>query len=111
MIHANNNCFEFESSEGEWKLIGKVNFGRWYGGSLVLDNSILWLTGGTNLIAPFKSTEYVKADGSITIGPDMPEPIDEHCSVNLDESRSMIITGEGSYVQPREFDYGQKPFC
>ena len=81
------------SREGEWKLIGKVNFGRWYGGSLVLDNSILWLTGGTNLVAPFKSTEYVKADGTITIGPNLPEPIDEHCSVMLDESRSMIITG------------------
>ena len=54
---------------------------------------MLWLTGGTNLVAPFKSTEYVKADGTITIGPNLPEPIDEHCSVMLDESRSMIITG------------------
>ena len=51
-------------------------------------------TGGTNLVAPFKSTEYVSADGTITMGPNMPEPIDEHCSVNLDEGRSMLITGE-----------------
>ena len=52
------------------------------------------LTGGTNLVAPFKSTEYVSSDGTITMGPNMPEPIDEHCSVNLDEGRSMLITGE-----------------
>ena len=45
-------------------------------------------------MAPFKSTEYVSADGTITMGPNMPEPIDEHCSVNLDEGRSMLITGE-----------------
>ena len=56
-------------------------------------------------MAPFKSTEYVSADGTITMGPDMPEPIDEHCSVNLDEGRSMLITGETT-------DYGRplKPF-
>ena len=41
--YVHDECFIF--SEGEWKLIGKVNSGRWYGGSLVLDNSKLWLTG------------------------------------------------------------------
>ena len=89
--YVHEECFTF--SEGEWKLIGKVNFGRWYGGSVVLDNSVLWLTGGTNMAVPFKSTEYVSADGTITLGPNMPEPIDEHCSVNLDQGRSMLITG------------------
>ena len=60
----------------------------------LLSNLYTVLTGGTNLVAPFKSTEYVSADGTITMGPNMPEPIDEHCSVNLDEGRSMLITGE-----------------
>ena len=61
------------------------------------------LTGGTNLVAPFKSTEYVSADGTITMGPNMPEPIDEHCSVNLDEGRSMLITGETQIAESHLF--------
>ena len=46
--YVHDECFIF--SEGEWKLIGKVNSGRWYGGSLVLDNSKLWLTGAVYIL-------------------------------------------------------------
>ena len=77
---------------------------------LLLSNIYTVFKGGTNLVAPFKSTEYVSADGTITMGPNMPEPIDEHCSVSLDEGRSMLITGETQiaeaiYFIPSEFQF------
>ena len=90
--YALRECYTIGSDEN--KYFASLIRGRWYGGTLVLNNSVLWITGGTNLVAPYKSTEYVYPDGTVTYGPDLPEPMDEHCSVHLNQTHSMFISGE-----------------
>lgn len=79
---------------GQEGVFANVATARWYGGSLVLNNSILWITGGTNLKGVLKSTEYIDSSGQVWPGPDLPERMDEHCSVSLNSTHSMLISGE-----------------
>ena len=80
-----------------------LSYGRWYAGSVVLDsdlgeNSLLWITGGTGTGGwiVLQNSEYVYSDGTVMMGPELPEHIDEHCAVNVNKTHTLLITGEAA---------------
>ena len=59
--------------------------------------SILWITGGQDVVANYlRSTELVTME-STTIGPDLPHEVGIHCMVKMDEERVFIIGGSHFY--------------
>ena len=64
--------------------------------AVVVDNSKIWAVGGTGYtgLTVLQNTEYIYADGSVESGPMLPYCIDEHCTLQLNATYTMIILGE-----------------
>ena len=66
---------------------------RYIAAAVVLDESRLWVTGGSSLYPNFlASTEYVSLNASKRgTGPDMPLALWNHCLVKIDATHVMLI--------------------
>ena len=70
-----------------------MSVGREFAASIVLNDKILWVTGGSNggILA---STEYVTVTGTIP-GPNLPMGLMIHAMVAINSTCSMVIGGAG----------------
>ena len=70
---------------------------RWTAASIVLNETILWITGGWDVNGlPLLSSEYIKLSGS-SPGPDLPMYLQKHAMIAINKTHSMIIGGFGSF--------------
>ena len=71
-----------------------MSVGRDNAASIVLNDNILWVTGGYNGVK-LASTEYVKMTGTM-LGPDLPMALEYHAMVAINSTCSMVIGGTNS---------------
>ena len=65
---------------------------RGYAASIVLDDNILWVTGGYSGAFYLASTEYVTVTGTM-LGPNLPQALVDHAMVAINKTCSMVIGG------------------
>ena len=85
-------CYRHDKSLNEWTLLGNLSTARTRHASVLL-NGDLWMTGGFKNKSALVSTELVKQDGTISVGTPLPSPRRDHCMVNLQDGRVMILGG------------------
>ena len=87
-----SECFMHERATDEWKLHAKLLTPRLSHSSVNM-NGTVWVAGGTDGEHLLKTTEFIYADGLVEKGPDLPNPIANHCAVDLKDGRAMLIGG------------------
>ena len=123
------NCYSFGE---DYILANKLIEPRYDGASTVLNEEILWITGGkskslagTRVFEQFQfyfefyytylilggtvqSTEIVRLDQPSSIpGPDLPMLFGRHCMTKINENLVIIIGGDYSYSQTVLVDVGR----
>ena len=71
------------------KFVTKMSVKRSYAASIVLNETILWITG------PLASSEYIRISGS-SPGPDLPIDLSDHAMIAINTTHSMVIGGYSS---------------
>ena len=93
-----NECYAM--TESSVTLIGHMSVARSGAASLVIDDNMLWVTGGMLVSPPdtdllLSSTEFITKDGKSLPGPDLPMAMMEHTIVSINASTSILI---GRYI-------------
>ena len=84
-------CFNLNSEKAT--LVTHMSVGRWYAASIVLNDNILWVTGGfAQNLGYLATTEYVTVTGTM-LGPDLPMTLVYHAMVAINSTCSMVIGG------------------
>ncbi len=92
-VNAGETCHAFDSDDKDYRSF-KMLQSRKAPASVVLDNGLLWVTGGTVLSTTLESTEFVdEATESSTAGPDLPIGLSQHCMVRINQSAVIVIGG------------------
>ena len=108
-----SSCYSHDKELNIWKQHATMNQARYLHASVVIDNS-LWVTGGVyqagNGLDTFKSTEFVRGDGTVTMGPDLPTARSGHCMVTLHDGKVMIIGGYPTSRDVLVFDQSNSEF-
>ena len=81
----------------ESKFFGKLNGARKHAASVMFNEKMLWVTGGTGN-GQLKSTEFMTEDGKNFSGPDLPLALSGHAIVALNSSVFILIGGTSYYV-------------
>jgi hypothetical protein len=84
-----DKCYSLTSEKAT--LVTHMSVGRWDAASIVINDNILWVTGGYNG-GRLASTEYVTVTGTMP-GPDLPMALDSHAMVAINSTCSMVIGG------------------
>ena len=103
-----SSCYSHDKELNIWKQHAIMNHARDVPASVVLDKS-LWVTGGWGG-SRLKSTEFVRGDGTVTMGPDLPTARSGHCMVTLHDGKVMIIGGNPTYQDVLVFDQSNNGF-
>ena len=82
-----------------------MSVGRDNAASIVLNDNILWVTGGYNGVK-LASTEYVKMTGTM-LGPDLPMALEYHAMVAINSTCSMVIGGNSDSALTFFYDHNQ----
>ena len=85
-----DECYRL-TSEKKPQLFTHMLVERQYAASIVLNDNILWVTGGWSG-AYLASTEYVTSTGTI-LGPNLPQPLTNHAMIAINKTCSMVIGG------------------
>ena len=88
--------YKFDKQSNSWLSLGNLANSMVDHSSSIL-NGALWIIGGYSYGEFVKSTELVYPNGTITSGPDLPTPRLGHCSVQLEDGKSIIIGGSTSF--------------
>ena len=90
-----NKCYKLV--QNEWKEFANLKQKRGYAAGIVFEDHfhIFGGYGGSRL----KSTEIVRANGSVIDGPNMPTELSGHAITNFNQSSS-IISGGATYSGP-----------
>ena len=84
-------CYNLNSETAT--LVTYMSVGRWYAASIVINDNILWVTGGlAQNLGYLATTEYVTVTGTI-LGPDLPMTLADHAMVAINSTYSMVIGG------------------
>ena len=84
-----DECYSLTSEKAT--LVTHMSVGRVYAASIVINDNILWVTGGYGG-GYLASTEYVTVTGTM-IGPVLPMAIQYHAMVAINSTCSMVIGG------------------
>ena len=82
-----------------------MSVGRDNAASIVLNDNILWVTGGYNGVK-LASTEYVKMTGTM-LGPDLPMALEYHAMVAINSTCSMVIGGNADSALTFFYDHNE----
>ena len=85
-----DECYSLTSEKAT--LVTHMSVEREYAASIVLDDNILWVTGGWSGAFHFASTEYVTMTGTM-LGPNLPQALTNHAMVAINKTCSMVIGG------------------
>ena len=94
-------CFTPESLKSENpQPIGNLDTLRNNAGHIVVNNSLLWITGGYtpkmgkwSATTEFFSLENSFQDSQVQEGPDLPKKLESHCMLEIDHDQIMITGG------------------
>ena len=87
-----NECLLYGTSQ---KIM--MNFKRYHHSSVGLNNSMLWIMGGTTDGSHvIDSTEFVTTEGAVN-GPQLPDSIKAHCSVRFPDNGNVYVIGGLGY--------------
>lgn len=94
-----DQCYGLSSRKSTF--ITNMSTERWSAGSIVLDEKILWISGGLSgglagSSTPLSSSDLVTLIGS-TPGPELPMKLASHAKIAINDSYSMIIGGSAFY--------------
>ena len=106
-VELNKNCYSYGFNP---EPVAKLSESRCLASSIVFNTTTMWITGGlnSNSVAErpiLSSTELVSITGMTEMGPDLPTPLNGHCSIKISDSNVFIIGGQNSTDQ---FDNGLK---
>ena len=87
-----DECYGLTSEKA--KLVIHMSVGRTDAASIVINDNILWVTGGSDYGGSLASTEYVTVIGTMP-GPDLPMTLGlhSHAMVAINRTCSMVIGG------------------
>lgn len=85
-------CHIFETDAKEWKLFGNMATGRSHHAIARFPNGSLWITGGYNGYT-LDSTEVISNNGDISPGISLPNKVNNHCILSLEDGRMLISGG------------------
>ena len=86
-------CYSLTSEKRT--LVTHMSFGRRGAASIVINDNILWVTGGYGCsygCGYLASTEYVTVTGTM-LGPDLPMTLSHHAMVAINSTCAMVIGG------------------
>ena len=87
-----DECYSLTSEKAT--LVTHLSVARHLPASIVLNDNILWVTGGYNLTYNYgeylASTVYVRMTGTM-LGPDLPMGLNKHAMVAINSTCSMVI--------------------
>ena len=87
-------CYKYQKQSQQWEIHANLKTNGYFAAGSMIGND-LWITGGyQNGVGDLASTEYVKPDGSVIDGPDLPEPNSGHCMVSLHDGTVAILGGQ-----------------
>ena len=94
----NKNCYSIGFNP---EPVAKLSESRCLASSIVFNTTTMWITGGlnSNSVAErpiLSSTELVSITGMTEMGPDLPTPLNGHCSIKISDSNVFIIGGQSS---------------
>ena len=85
-----SDCYHFV--DDKWKKMNNgLTTGRSSHGASLTSSDQMWITGGWNK-GPLSSTNLIQQDGTITSGPQLPQPRYRHCQMSY--NGTVIITGK-----------------
>ena len=77
-----------ESDEIAWMITSRI-----FAASVVINDDVLWISGGEDSNYDLlSSSEFIQLDG-ITQGPDLPMALKHHAMINMNDGRTMVIGG------------------
>ena len=89
-----DGCYSLTSEKAT--IVTQMSVERDYAASIVLDDNILWVTGGSSsasgVVVQLSSTEYVTLAGTM-LGPNLPQALTNHAMVAINKTCSMVIGG------------------
>ena len=94
-----DECYSLTSEKVT--LATHMSVGRWRAASIVINDTTLWVTGGSN-DGRLASSEYVTMTGTWP-GPDLPMALDQHAIVNINSTYSMFIGGFSGSISASTF--------
>ena len=97
-----NECYSLTSQKV--KLVTHMSVLRTSAASIVLNETILWVTGGWSGTESYSSTEYVSLSETMP-GPDLPLSLFRHAMVSINSSVSMVIGGHNGGPTTTTFFY------
>ena len=91
-----DSCFSKKSSS--WSQTHTMNTKRSWAAGAQLNDSTLWVIGGSNREGRLDSSEFIVKGQSHGIpGKKLPYPIESHCVVKVSEDKVFVIGGYSSY--------------
>ena len=89
-----DECYSLTSEKAT--IVTHMSVEREYAASIVLDDNILWVTGGSSsasgVVVQLSSTEYVTLAGTM-LGPNLPQALTNHAMAAINKTCSMVIGG------------------
>ena len=87
------DCWTLEKSKSSWRRLNGMKSKRRRACSVPVNDSHLWVFGGSDGDRRLQSTEFVDLEGNSKAGPEMPEPISSHAIVALKDATYLLIGG------------------
>ena len=92
-------CYAHNRTLNAWELFVDLAVPRQKASSAVLKSGALMVTGGLNQVSSsfdhLRSVELIFPNGTLTSGPDLPEPLVRHCMTTMHDGRVMTVGTEG----------------
>ena len=85
-----DECYSLTTEE--ITLVAHMSVERYDAASIVVNDKILWVTGGDSYGGGLYSTDYVTVTGTMS-GPDLPLAMFSHAMVAINSTYSMVIGG------------------
>merc|ERR1711971_1155218 len=95
-------CYRYEdtgaspSNAGDvyrWTLFTQLAYNRAYHSTVLINENVLWITGGTTPEGRTQTSEFVFTNGSTAEGPLLEVPVESHCTVRLDDDSILFVGG------------------
>ena len=97
-----DECYILNSRTSSFAI--HMNNMRQFAASIVLNETLLWISGGKNGLNVLDSTEFVQMTET-TPGPNLPEPLYRHTMISTNNDLSMIIGGWNKFFHTEKSFY------
>ena len=92
-VQISAKCYCYKSEQKAWKECATMTTKRYLASSIVVNDSLLWITGGRSYDDKYidlDSTEFISTNGDVKLGTPLPNALSSHCMVNLNGSIMVV---------------------